>query len=344
MADGSAAPETLLAKGYARLQSGDLESAIPLISSAVAGFRSRDNRRQLVAALGLLCSAQRMAGLLDDALESAGVLVTLGKERNEALALALGLYSSGEILFRLGRVGEAAENITRSIEHFEGIPSARGNLGDAQYHLGLILLRLGKRPDAREAFARARASYEAARLPLGVANSLVQSAQIDLMSGSPDRAQQALDEAEKAQRALGDTREVANTLVVRGALHTSRGNYADADSAFEEAAQLFRALGAHVGQATALIEKGKLLLHMSRLGDALTAFEEAASTSRRANEAHLQARALEGCGEVRFQQGRGEDAQRSFAEAERLFAAVKDDDGVRRMSRFRTVARALRRG
>ena len=152
----------------------------------------------------------------------------------------------------------------------------------------------------------------------------------DLLSltGDPEKAMNAYDEAEKLIKAENSNLGLANVLQSRGDLLRRTGEPEKAMTAYDEAEKLFKAEHSNLGLANVLQARGDLLSLTGDPEKAMTAYDEAEKLYRAEHGDLGLAYVLQSRGDLLRQTGEPEKAMTAYDEAEKLFKAVHDDLGI----------------
>ena len=121
---------------------------------------------------------------------------------------------------------------------------------------GDLLSLTGKPDKATDAYDEAEKLFRAVHDDLGLANVLRSRGDLLSLTGEPEKAMTAYDEAEKLFRAVHDDLGLANVLKSRGDLLRQTGEPEKATDAYDEAEKLFKAEHDDLGLANVIQGKG----------------------------------------------------------------------------------------
>ena len=108
----------------------------------------------------------------------------------------------------------------------------------------------------------------------GLANSLVEIANVQSSLGKPEVALAGYTQALNLRREIGAKRDTANTLIAMGMLFLSRGQYDKALQLFKESLQIQRDVGDEPNQALCLNNIGVVYDEQGKSDDALTYYQQ----------------------------------------------------------------------
>ena len=131
-------------------------------------------------------------------------------------------------------------------------------------YLGDLLRITGKPDKATDAYDEAEKLFRAVHDDLGLANVLKSRGDLLIRTGKPDKATDAYDEAEKLFRAVHDDLGLANVLRCKGDLKHLQGDLEGAEKMYEQALPLYEQVRASMGKCNTL---AKLQLCKKVLGD-----------------------------------------------------------------------------
>jgi tetratricopeptide (TPR) repeat protein len=206
-------------------------------------------------------------------------------ERTDAAALALGHFTLGFALGRLGDLDAARQSLVESKVLFEQAGDRRGAALARQF---------------AAVYALGQGSYDAGRTELLLSNAVLREVGDDyfLANGlfllgevtapsDPASARLLYEESLTIFRAIGDPWGIAWPLAGLGGLALREGDYPHAHALFEEALALRRSIEAHWGVAIALtslaeVERrtGEYVRAAERLFEALELFRESGDVER----------------------------------------------------------------
>jgi tetratricopeptide (TPR) repeat protein len=188
--------------------------------------------------------------------------------------------------------------------------------------------RLGRFPDALDAWSRVRALDRITGNPAGEAEAVEGLGRAERHLSRPageviERYEEALALAIR----LGDRRRelaVRNSL---GIVHWQRGAYPDAVRQYEAALRLCREAGDHVHEVLILNSLAATLHKLRRWDEARTALSEAVRVSADTDERQLRAHAYATLGDVCFASGRLDEALQDFEASLALRRELDDSRG-----------------
>lgn len=157
--------------------------------------------------------------------------------------------------------------------------------------IGVVHMRLGQFPEARDHFANALTIAESGDDGLLACRTLRHLGQTHLQTGDTEQAHQLLDRALDLARALGDPYTGGHVLSSLGIACGRLGHLDEAASCHQEALELADCLGDHDLQGAVFINLG---LHHARANptEAEEHFEHAVDIARKAGNPGLEASAL----------------------------------------------------
>jgi eukaryotic-like serine/threonine-protein kinase len=152
---------------------------------------------------------------------------------------------------------------------------------DNQEQKAQVLQAIGMAYEAMNKFDEALRNLEQARdinsrlgKKAGLANSLVEIANVQSSLGKPEVALAGYTQALNLRREIGAKRDTANTLIAMGALFASRGQSDKALQMFKESLQIQRDIGDEPNQALCLNNIGAVYEEQGKYDDALTYYQQ----------------------------------------------------------------------
>ncbi|NOY90677.1 MAG: tetratricopeptide repeat protein [Deltaproteobacteria bacterium] len=252
------------------------------------------------------------------------------------------LHVRGSTLALLGRGDEAIADFTSMLELAWNI-GARGKGGAALNRIGRAHRQRGENERARQVLDRALALFRAAGDLRGVASTLDDLSQVDLLRGDTDAALDEASEGLELRRSHGDARGEALSLNTLGQIELHRGNLDVADELFRQSLRLRQELGDTAGVVQCHNALGILSYERGDVAGAITAWEAALEQARKMGDLRRVCFILNNIGEARGQGGALEQATRALDEAAELAQEMNDLRGMAEVSRNRGLL-ALRQG
>jgi tetratricopeptide (TPR) repeat protein/predicted Ser/Thr protein kinase len=167
----------------------------------------------------------------------------------------------------------------------------------------------------------------------GVAASLVEIAQVQLLLGKPDAALTAYNDALKIRRDIGAKKEVGDTLIELGVFYQERGQPDEALQQFKESLQIQRDAGDETYQALCLNNIATAYSQKGENEDALTYLQQALTLREKLNVPSDIAETLHNLGEAYLALGQYDQAMTSFMRGLDLYRKSGDNQGAAVMSR-----------
>jgi serine/threonine protein kinase/tetratricopeptide (TPR) repeat protein len=167
----------------------------------------------------------------------------------------------------------------------------------------------------------------------GVAASLVEIAQVQLLLGKPDAALQAYNDALKIRREIGAKKEAGDTLIDLGDFYLERGQPDQALQAFKESLQIQRDAGDETYQGLCLNNIATAYSQKGENEDALTYLQQALQIREKLNVPADIAETLHNLGETYGALGQYDQAMTSFIRGLDLYRKSDDKQGAAVMSR-----------
>jgi tetratricopeptide (TPR) repeat protein len=279
-------------------------------------------------------------GRLDDSLRLYQEAVDLSRHARHAEGLAQSLRVLGEVLFALGRGGEALPYLQEAAQLLEQMQDREGE-AVMRRHAAVVLERSGD-PDAMAEWECVRALSRAAGDAHAELDALEGIARATRASSpSSDAAIHCFEDSLTLASRLGERRREAALHNTLGVLHWEQGGFVKALTHYEAALGLLRDLGDSVHEGLTLNSIGVTLSRLRRYEEARTALEDAVSVNHRTGERLLEAHGLAALGEIAETLGRFDAALGYFAGALALRRALDDRPGEGWMQHRLARARGL---
>jgi serine/threonine protein kinase/tetratricopeptide (TPR) repeat protein len=215
-----------------------------------------------------LARMQEDTGALDQARENYLTVLKADPKYLDALVAA------GRVEIRRREPQGALEHLNQALSlaiQFENV-EARGYILNA---MGVAYKRLNKTDEALRYYRDALEIRRKLGQKGGIAATLTEIAQTNVITGQPAEALKNYTEALQLRREIGDRRGTANTLSELGNLHFNRSDYAQALALYRESLQIHRETGNKSNEALLLNNIGGVYFNQSQYEDALTYFERA---------------------------------------------------------------------
>jgi tetratricopeptide (TPR) repeat protein/predicted Ser/Thr protein kinase len=166
----------------------------------------------------------------------------------------------------------------------------------------------------------------------GVAASLVEIAQVQLLLGKPDAALSAYTDALKIRREIGARKEAGDTLIDMGDFYLERGQPDQALQVFKESLQIQRDAGDETYQGLCLNNIATAYSQKGENQDALTYLQQSLQIREKLNVPGDIAATLHNLGEAYAALGQYDDAMKSFMRGLDLYRKSADNQGAAVMS------------
>jgi tetratricopeptide (TPR) repeat protein/predicted Ser/Thr protein kinase len=166
----------------------------------------------------------------------------------------------------------------------------------------------------------------------GVAASLAEIAQVQLMLGKPDAALASYNEALKIRREIGAKKEAGDTLIDLGNFYLERGQTDQALQAFKESLLVQRDAGDETYQGLCLNNIANAYLLKSEYEDALTYLQQALQIREKLNVPADIAQTLQTFGAAYAALGQYDDAMKSYMRGLDLYRKAGDNQGAAAIS------------
>jgi eukaryotic-like serine/threonine-protein kinase len=162
----------------------------------------------------------------------------------------------------------------------------------------------------------------------GVAASLSEIAQVQLLLGKPDAALSAYDECLKIRREIGAKKDAGDTLIELGDFYADRGQSDQALQMFKESLQIQRDAGDEPYQALCLNNIGNAYLHKGENEDALTYLQQALQLREKLNVPDDIAETLHNLGEAYTNLGQYDQAMTTLMRGLDLYRKSGNNQGA----------------
>jgi serine/threonine protein kinase/tetratricopeptide (TPR) repeat protein len=184
------------------------------------------------------------------------------------------LLAAGRVEIRRREPQAALEHLNQALTlaiQFDNV-EARGTILNAT---GIAYKRLNKTDEALRYYTEALEIRRKLGQKGGIAATLTEIAQVNVMMGQAADALKNYNEALELRREIGDRRGTANTLAELGSFHVNRSEYAQALNLYRESLQIHRDTGNRSNEALLLNNIGGVYFNQANYEDALTYFERA---------------------------------------------------------------------
>ncbi len=266
-------------------------------------------------------------GRIDAAIETYKKAIELSRRAHHAEGLAQSLRTLGEVLFELGRHGDALPYLVEAAQLFAQLEDAVAEANMWRY-AAMARERTGLHAESREAWKRVQPLCRQVGDSRGLLNAMEGVArstrQID---GASDSSVAAFEAALDMASTLGEWRRALACRNTLGILEWERGRFADALTHYEAALLLAREQGEPVEEGVILNSVGVTLSKLNRPEDARTVLEESVTLNRDTGQHLLQAHALAALGHVSRALGRLDRAAEQFTESMELRRTAGDRIG-----------------
>jgi tetratricopeptide (TPR) repeat protein len=304
-------------RGLGLALEGRCGEALQLFDVVIAGGHS-DGRAEYERA-----TCARVLGQWQDAEAGFNAILETVPEEPATSLRAQALNGLGTVYLRTGRNDQARETLRQGLEVA---------IAAADYRIqGMLLNSLAidaknrrEYSEARELLARASLAHSEAgsgvlpgQLPAALAN-------IDMAEGKLEQAENHLDQALAAFRALGDRRNEAMMLNNYGYLRRLQGRMDDAEPLHLQSLAIRREIGDRVGQGRILGMLSSVYVSNGRLDDALLAAIEAHEIASEANDKLFMATSLAQIADVEARLGEIDASREDYLESGALFDEMGD--------------------
>ena len=277
-----------------------------------------------------------------------------------------------DVLFALGSLNEDAGNLDKARSYYAKVLQADGKNLDTLLAMGRVEIKSGNPQQGLDPLDRARhlaidldnqeqqalilqatgIAYKLMNKPAealrnyqdsmsinqrlgqkrGVAASLVEIAQVQLMLGKPDAALSAYNQALKIRREIGAKKEAGDTLIDLGAFYMERGQPDQALQAFKESLQIQRDAGDETYQGLCLNNIASAYAQKGENEDALTYLQQALQIREKLNVPGDIAETLQNLGSVSGALGQYDQAMTAYMRGLDLYRKSGDNRGAAGMS------------
>jgi len=300
-----------------------LRDAVPLLESALAGWRSTGDRYWMAMSLidlgDNLLALREYSAALRHYEEAMTIFPELGWTRN----IGLTHQSIGWIYDSAGQYHKALEHHQKALEVLTGLPGLSGGHPTVHASIGLAYSSLGDMQLALDHFEKSLAIYRQKKNRRGEAIVLHDVGQVYAQSGHYDRALAYYDQALAAQREVKNQRREAQAVTSIARVHRLRDDGAKAMPMFEDALRLSRLTGDRRLEHTVLDEIAELHLQDGSLEKALTTYREALALQRQIGERPKEAASLFGIARAERRAGRLAEARAAIDECLALVDSIR---------------------
>lgn len=277
-----------------------------------------------------------------------------------------------DVLFALGSLNEDAGNLDKARSYYAKVLQADGKNLDTLLAMGRVEIKSGNPQQGLDPLDRARhlaidldnqeqqalilqatgIAYKLMNKPAealrnyqdsmsinqhlgqkrGVAASLVEIAQVQLMLGEPDAALSAYNQALKIRQEIGARKEAGDTLIDLGAFYMERGQFDQALQAFKESLQIQRDAGDETYQGLCLNNIASAYAQKGENEDALTYLQQALQIREKLNVPGDIAETLQNLGSVYAALGQYDQAMTAYMRGLDLYRKSGDNRGAAAMS------------
>ena len=254
-------------------------------------------------------------GRIDAAIHTYRKAIELSRRAHHAEGLAQSLRTLGEVLFELGRHGDALPYLVEAAQLFAQLEDAVAEANMWRY-AAQARERTGRPVESRDAWKRVQPLCRQVGDSRGLLNAMEGVArttrQID---GATDATVAAFEAALDMASTLGEWGRALACRNTLGILEWERQRYADALTHYEGALLLAREQGDPIEEGVILNSVGVTLTKLNRPEDARTVLEESAALNRDTGQHLLEAHALAALGHVSRALGRLDRAAEQFTQS-----------------------------
>jgi LuxR family transcriptional regulator, maltose regulon positive regulatory protein len=277
----SSHPNLLSLRGVAAMTQRRVDQALDLLNQAEAVHRGAGNLAGLATTLARRSVAQRFLGSYQAALEDARQALELaGEDSGLRVVRAEAQRATGLSLFQMGRLTEAIDWLSRSLESFSGLGD-RQSMAMVWLELGLASATAGHYNQARSYYTQALEQLREARNLSGQANLLNNLGFLQSLLGEYEQAARALEEALACARQVGYARMEAYILASIGDVYAELQAYQAALEAYQKAGEIARKINYPYIRFYAGLAQAQ---NFHRSGDIPTAWEKIESVRILAEE------------------------------------------------------------
>jgi len=280
-------------------------------------------------------------GSIDAAIRTYQQAIELSRRARHAEGLAQSLRTLGEVLYELGRHGEALPYLLEAASLFAQLEDAQGQ-AEMWMRAATARDRAGQPAESMEAWKRVQALCRQLGDSKGQLQALEGVARTAReIHGPADASVAAYEAALDLASTLGEWRRAIACRNTLGILEWTRGRHAEALAHYEAALLLAREQDDPVQEGLILNSLGVTLAKLNRPEEARTVLEESAALNRKMGQGLLEAHALAGLGHVSRTLGRLDRAVEYFERSLELRHAAGDAVGEAWMWRRLAEAHAL---
>jgi ATP/maltotriose-dependent transcriptional regulator MalT/two-component SAPR family response regulator len=331
-------PNLLSLRGVAAMTQRRVDQALELLDRAEAGHRTAGNTAGLATTLARRSVAHRFLGKNQAALEDARQALALaGDDSGLYVVRAEALRATGLSLFQMGRLEEAIDWLSRSLEAFSAVDDPQ-SVAMLRMELGLANASAGRYNQARTYYAQAFEYLREAGNFAGQANVLNNLGVLQSTIGDYEQATKALEEALACARQVGYARMEAYILASIGDVYADLQAYEAALEASQKAGEIAERINYQFIRYYASLAQA---LYLHRLGDAAAAWERIESARHLAdeNESSFEMAAWHlNAGRLSLADGRSFRAQAHFTQAAADFETGGQQVDAARAQLFLAVA------
>jgi eukaryotic-like serine/threonine-protein kinase len=277
-----------------------------------------------------------------------------------------------DVLFALGTLDEDAGDLDKARSYYQRVLQEDGKNLQALLAMGRVEIKSGNSQQALDPLDRARhlaidsdnqeqqalilqatgIAYKLMNKPVealrnyqdsmaineklgqkrGVAASLVEIAQVQLLLGKPDAALAAYNDALKIRREIGAKKETGDTLIDLGDFYLERGQPDQALQVLKESLQIQREAGDETYQGLCLNNIATAYSQKGENEDALTYLQQALDIRQKLNVPEDIAATLLNLGEAYTALGQYDQAMASFMRGLDLYRKSDDNNGAAAVS------------
>lgn len=300
-----------------------LRDAVPLLESALAGWRSIGDRYWMAMVLldlgANLHALREYSAALRHYEEALTFFPELGWTRN----IGLTHQSIGWIYDSRGEYQKALEHHQKALEVLAALPGGRGGHPTVHASIGLAYSSLGDTRKALDHFEKSLAIYRKVKNRRGEAIVLHDVGQVHAQSGDYARALAHYEQALAVQREVKNQRREAQAVTSIARVHRLRDDGAKAMPMFEDALRLSRVTGDRRLENVVLDEIAELHLQDGALDEALVTYREALALQRQIGERPKEAVSLFGIARAERAAGRLAEARAAIDECLALVDSIR---------------------
>jgi ATP/maltotriose-dependent transcriptional regulator MalT/DNA-binding SARP family transcriptional activator len=312
-------PNLLSLRGVTAMTQKRVDQALELLDRAEAGHRSAGNKAGLASTLARRSVAHRFLGNYQAAFEDARAALDLaGDDSGLYVVRAEALRAVGLSFFQMGRLAEAIDWLSRSLEVFSALED-QSSEAMLRMELGLANASAGRYNRARTYYLQALDFQRVAGNYSGQANVLNNLGVLQSIIGEYEQATKALEEALACARQVGYARMEAYILASIGDVYADLQAYEAALEAVQKAGEIAERINYQFIRFYAGIAQA---LNLHRIGDSSAAWERIESArllaDGSASSFEMAAWHL-GAGRLALSEGHGDRALSHFKQAAEEF-------------------------